>query len=200
MEASSAGKREYGGIGRRVKYWAHLGCWIWPCYSPFSFGAQFETYELFISLISKFFSGRSKLRITETAGTESADMGARLYSHLLLCSPHLNLGFWHITTGIYFQHQRVNEDSHCLAETCVSEWVCVCVCVCTCVCIRVCVHVGVCTCVSVGACVCVYVCECGCMCVCVCACDHCHILRSTHHTGVTQLNASKIVFKYHVQV
>jgi len=63
MEASSAGKREYGGKGRRVKYWARLGCWISPCYGPFSLGARFETYEPFISLILPFFfSGRGKTR------------------------------------------------------------------------------------------------------------------------------------------
>jgi hypothetical protein len=52
--------------------------WISPCYDPFSLGACFETYELFISLISKFFLGRGELRITETADTESVDTGARL--------------------------------------------------------------------------------------------------------------------------
>lgn len=36
--------------------------------------------------------------------------------------------------------------------------------------------------------------------MCVYVCDHCHILRSTYHTGVTQLNASKSVFKYHVHL
>jgi hypothetical protein len=34
-----------------------------------------ETYELFISLIFKYFLHRGKLQITETANTESADMG-----------------------------------------------------------------------------------------------------------------------------
>jgi hypothetical protein len=79
MEASSAGKREYGGKGRWVKYWAHLGCWISPFYGPFLFGACFETYKPFISLILQFFLGRSKQRITENAATESADTGVRLY-------------------------------------------------------------------------------------------------------------------------
>jgi hypothetical protein len=74
MEASSAGKHEYGGKRRGVKYWVRLGCWISPCHGPFSLGTQFETYELFISLIFQFFSGRGKLRITETT-----DMGACLY-------------------------------------------------------------------------------------------------------------------------
>jgi hypothetical protein len=38
------------------------------------------TYELFISLIFKFFfSGRGKPQTTETTVTESADMGAHLY-------------------------------------------------------------------------------------------------------------------------
>jgi hypothetical protein len=53
MKATSAGKREYGGKGRRVNYWARLGCWISPCYGPFSLGARFETYEPVISLIFK---------------------------------------------------------------------------------------------------------------------------------------------------
>jgi hypothetical protein len=55
MEASSAVKREYGGKGRRAKYWARLGCWISPSYGPFSFGARFENYEPFISLIFNSF-------------------------------------------------------------------------------------------------------------------------------------------------
>jgi hypothetical protein len=76
MEASSAGTREYGGKGRCVKYWVHLDCWISLCYGPFSLGEWFETYELFIALIFNFFSGRGKPRITQTVGTESADMGA----------------------------------------------------------------------------------------------------------------------------
>jgi hypothetical protein len=79
MEASSAGKRKYEGKGRLVKYWARLGCRISPCYGPFLLGARFETYEPFISLILKFFSGRGKPRINETVDTESADKGAHLY-------------------------------------------------------------------------------------------------------------------------
>jgi hypothetical protein len=51
-----------------------LGCWISQCYGPFSLGARFETYEPFIALIFKFFSGRGKPRITESVDTE-----ARLY-------------------------------------------------------------------------------------------------------------------------
>jgi hypothetical protein len=38
-----------------MKYWARLGCWISSCYGPFSFGARFETYELFLSLILELF-------------------------------------------------------------------------------------------------------------------------------------------------
>jgi hypothetical protein len=53
MEASSAGKREYG----LVKYWARLGCWISPCYDPLSNGGHFETYELFIYLTFQFLRG-----------------------------------------------------------------------------------------------------------------------------------------------
>jgi len=45
MVASSAGKRGYRDKGRWVKCWVHLGCWISPCYGPFSLGARFETYE-----------------------------------------------------------------------------------------------------------------------------------------------------------
>jgi hypothetical protein len=33
---------------------------------PFSLGVHFETYKLFISLIFKFFGGRSKPQISET--------------------------------------------------------------------------------------------------------------------------------------
>ena len=46
---------------------------------PIRLGARFETYEPFISLIFQFFRGRGKPRITETAGTESVNMGVRLY-------------------------------------------------------------------------------------------------------------------------
>jgi hypothetical protein len=53
-----------------------LGCWISPCYGLFSLGRHFETYETFIYLIFKFFSGHSELQITEAAYTVSADMGA----------------------------------------------------------------------------------------------------------------------------
>ena len=75
MEASYAGKGGYGDKGRWVKYWVSLGCWISPCYCPFSLGAHFETYEPFISLFFQFFfSGRGKPLITE-----SADMGVWLY-------------------------------------------------------------------------------------------------------------------------
>jgi hypothetical protein len=53
-----------------------LGCWISPCYGPFSLGAHFETYEPFISLIFQFlFSGHGELWITETVDIESADTG-----------------------------------------------------------------------------------------------------------------------------
>jgi hypothetical protein len=34
-----------------------LGCWISPCYGPFSLGASFETNEPFISLNLQFFFG-----------------------------------------------------------------------------------------------------------------------------------------------
>jgi hypothetical protein len=84
MEVSYAGKRKYGNKGRGVKHWARLGCWISPCYSPFSFGARFVTYEPFITLIFNFCSGRGKSRITATADTgtadaDSIDTGARLF-------------------------------------------------------------------------------------------------------------------------
>jgi hypothetical protein len=55
MKAISAGKHEYVGKGRRVKYCARLGCWISPCYCLFSLGGRFETYEPFISFIFLFF-------------------------------------------------------------------------------------------------------------------------------------------------
>jgi hypothetical protein len=57
MEASPVWKHEYRGKGRCVKYWAHLGCWISPCYGLYSLGVRFEPYEAFISLIFKFFDG-----------------------------------------------------------------------------------------------------------------------------------------------
>jgi hypothetical protein len=52
MEASSAEKHGYRDKRR-------LGCWISPCYGPFSLGASFETYVPFISLIFIFFSDHS---------------------------------------------------------------------------------------------------------------------------------------------
>jgi hypothetical protein len=79
MEASSARKHEHGDKGRLVKYWACFGCWISPCYSLFLLGVHFETYELFNSLIFKFFSGHGKPQITEITNTVSADTGACLY-------------------------------------------------------------------------------------------------------------------------
>jgi hypothetical protein len=58
MEASSVGKCEYGGKERCVKDWALLGCWISPCYGPFSLGGRFENHEPFIYLILQiYFSG-----------------------------------------------------------------------------------------------------------------------------------------------
>jgi hypothetical protein len=47
----------YRGKRAGLWYWARLGCWISPCYGPFSRGTHFETYESFISLIFQFFSG-----------------------------------------------------------------------------------------------------------------------------------------------
>jgi hypothetical protein len=45
-------------------------------------GAQFETYESFISgIFHLIFSGHGKPRITETADTESADTGVLLYKY-----------------------------------------------------------------------------------------------------------------------
>jgi hypothetical protein len=49
-----------------------------PCYGPFLLGGRFETYEPFICLMFKFFSGCNKPRITETEDADSVDMGARL--------------------------------------------------------------------------------------------------------------------------
>jgi hypothetical protein len=43
---STAGKEDESSTGR---------VWAAPCYGPFSFGARFETYEPFISLIFFFF-------------------------------------------------------------------------------------------------------------------------------------------------
>jgi hypothetical protein len=72
------GSVEYGDKGGRVKYWARLGCWISPCYGPFSHEARFETYEPFISLIFKFIPSRGKPRLTETADIESVATVLRL--------------------------------------------------------------------------------------------------------------------------
>jgi hypothetical protein len=45
------------GQKKRVKYWAHLGYWISPCYGLFLLGTRFETHEPFISLILQFYWG-----------------------------------------------------------------------------------------------------------------------------------------------
>jgi hypothetical protein len=55
-----------------------MGCWISPYCGPFSLGGRFETYEPFIYLIIRFFSGRDKPRLNETADTELVGTGARL--------------------------------------------------------------------------------------------------------------------------
>jgi hypothetical protein len=57
-----------------------MGCWISPCYGPFSLGVRFGTYETFIALIFQFFWGRGKPQITETV-----DIGARLYPQNNVC-------------------------------------------------------------------------------------------------------------------
>jgi hypothetical protein len=57
MEVSCAEKREYGGKGRRIKYWMRLGCWTSSCYGLFLLGGHFETYKPFIYLIFEFFFG-----------------------------------------------------------------------------------------------------------------------------------------------
>jgi hypothetical protein len=59
----------------------HLGSWISPCYGPFSLGGRFETYEPFISVIFRFFPGCGEPWVTETARTESTDMGTQLHSY-----------------------------------------------------------------------------------------------------------------------
>jgi hypothetical protein len=63
MEASTAGKRENGGKEGWIKYLGAFGLLDFTMLGPFSLCARFETYEKFISLIFKFFSGRGKPRI-----------------------------------------------------------------------------------------------------------------------------------------
>jgi hypothetical protein len=68
------------GIGTKENESSTERVWAAGFHHPFSLGARFETYEPFISLIFLFFfSGRRQPRITETADTESADTGVRLY-------------------------------------------------------------------------------------------------------------------------
>jgi hypothetical protein len=69
-----------------------FGLLISPCYSPFSLGAHFETYKLFIYLIFQFWGSRGELQITESSDTKSVDMVKCLYfcAHLechSLCIP-----------------------------------------------------------------------------------------------------------------
>jgi hypothetical protein len=73
-------KRGYGDRGRWVNYWARFGCWISPCYVPFSLGAHFSTYEPYISLIFQlFFPNRSKPRILNPRIRGSACIIYKLY-------------------------------------------------------------------------------------------------------------------------
>ena len=60
-------KRGFGDKGRRVKDWARLGCYISPCYGPFSLGAGFETYETLVCLIFQILGGLGKLQICWSA-------------------------------------------------------------------------------------------------------------------------------------
>jgi hypothetical protein len=60
MDANSAWVR---GQRKMRQVLRAFGCWISPCYYPFSLGARFETYEPIISLIFPFFSDRGKPRI-----------------------------------------------------------------------------------------------------------------------------------------
>jgi hypothetical protein len=71
-----------------------LGCWISPCYGPFSLGQCFESYKPLISLIFQFFGGRSEARVTETTDPESVDTGARLY----LERKNMNDIWWDVLT------------------------------------------------------------------------------------------------------
>jgi hypothetical protein len=81
MEASSAGKLNYGNEGTWVKYQVLGAFWlldlatlvfVLSCHAV-------EAYEMFISLLVKPFSGCGKPRITEILDAELVDMGARLY-------------------------------------------------------------------------------------------------------------------------
>ena len=95
-----AGKCGYGDTGRRVKYWACLGCWISPCYGPFPLGARFETYEPFIYLIFQILSGCGKPRITEIADTESTDTGSACMCVCVYIV--LNRKLWYMMLGREF--------------------------------------------------------------------------------------------------
>ena len=75
------GKRRYGDKGRSVKYWAHLGCWIAPCYGPFSLGAFLNLRTVYFFNFPIFFLSCGQPWITETADTESADTAVHLYAH-----------------------------------------------------------------------------------------------------------------------
>jgi len=84
-------ERGYGDKGRWVKYWARLGCWISPCYGPFSLGARFKIHGTFISLIFQIF-----FRPRPTTDTESAvtavhlNLIYQLQTHGYSRTPHLN--------------------------------------------------------------------------------------------------------------
>jgi hypothetical protein len=61
MGAIFAVKFGYGDEGRGVNKSARLGCWVSPCYGPFSPVGRLETYEKFIFF--DFFFGRSEARM-----------------------------------------------------------------------------------------------------------------------------------------
>jgi hypothetical protein len=104
-------KHEYGGKGRWVKYWACSGCWISPCYSPFSLGGCFETYELFTSLIFQFFGGRGKPRITETVCVLNQWIRGHTYTYVFISQYHSPSGnAIHITrTWVQLGHLQTNK-------------------------------------------------------------------------------------------
>jgi hypothetical protein len=113
MEASSAGKREYGGKGRWFKYWARLGCRISSCYGLFPLGGRFETYKPFISLIFQLF----RAAVNREYWINGSG-GARLLRKriLMLFVPFMTLDSTRLTT--YSCAKDWTQLTHCILHTC----------------------------------------------------------------------------------
>jgi hypothetical protein len=84
MEENSAGKCGYGDKERWGNYWAHLGCWISPCYDPFSLGVRLDTNRLFLSFSFFFLGGKPQIFLHEIQKWKANWIGHILRRNCLL--------------------------------------------------------------------------------------------------------------------